>query len=345
VRKALDRVKAALEAGSAYEAQQTVKATSRRLQARGKKGSAYNLLSSAAIALWDGKEFSCALDLGKALLQNCKDDGDVASDDEWFRKCVENVSLLVGAVSWCPPPIDSTTTSIAVRDQVASWAEASSAWAWRLHPFVEDTWRLQDDAGRVVQELQVVHWKNRAAVLYARGRSACGLCELLGDDVLPGEPDCDLYMSRYVLLLLAAAPQGGSASSDESEDLAQQRHLALRAHLAASHDLRRLVMLRLHRLQESGFMKCPLMNFCALLCEVLHMALRQRERLWLQGEQPSLAPQHLAAALRETYGPALEQDPELGELLDRVEVAYLGMRRERPGMGGMLGALMAAMGS
>lgn len=47
----------------------------------------------------------------------------------------------------------------------------------RLHPFVEDTWRLQDDAGRVVQELQVVHWKNRAAVLYARGRSACGLCE------------------------------------------------------------------------------------------------------------------------------------------------------------------------
>lgn len=39
------------------------------------------------------------------------------------------------------------------------------------------------------------------------------------------------------------------------------------------------------------------------------------------------------------------QDPELGELLDRVEVAYLGMRRERPGMGGMLGALMAAMGS
>lgn len=256
--QALDRVKAALEAGSAYEAQQTVKATSRRLQARGKKGSAYNLLSSAAIALWDGKEFSCALDLGKALLQvgksrncnkeksirksscvpnlakgcqnsckqkaltlcclskplqslnagveithltyisnlettvplsllrvgrpglyrtglagilppglssqtrkftqhathgrtcvrqmhcrsdgadfavvvaqNCKDDGDVASDDEWFRKCVENVSLLVGAVSWCPPPIDSTTTSIAVRDQVASWAEASSAWAWR----------------------------------------------------------------------------------------------------------------------------------------------------------------------------------------------------------------------
>lgn len=49
---------------------------------------------------------------------------------------------------------------------------------------------------------------------------------VLGDDVLPGEPDCDLYMSRYVLLLLAAAPQGGSASSDESEDLAQQRHVS-----------------------------------------------------------------------------------------------------------------------
>ncbi len=40
---------------------------------------------------------------------------------------------------------------------------------------------------------------------------------------------------------------------------------------------------------------------------------------------------------------AVAQDPELGELLDRVEGSYLGVHRQQPGMGGMLGALMAAM--
>lgn len=58
------------------------------------------------------------------------------------------------------------------------------------------------------------------------------------------------------------------------------------------------------------------------MAQVLHMALRQRERLWLQGEQPSLAPQHLAAALRETYGPALEQVLRTGAACTQSDLAY-----------------------
>ena len=37
------------------------------------------------------------------------------------------------------------------------------------------------------------------------------------------------------------------------------------------------------------------------------------------------------------------QDPELGELLDRVEEMYLGIKRQQDGMGGMLGALLSSM--
>lgn len=49
------------------------------------------------------------------------------------------------------------------------------------------------------------------------------------------------------------------------------------------------------------------------------------------------------ASFRCLIGRPPAQDPELGELLDRVEGTYLGVHRQQPGMGGMLGALMAAM--
>lgn len=38
---------------------------------------------------------------------------------------------ILSAVRQQPPPGDGSTTSVAVREQAASWAEAAAAWAWR----------------------------------------------------------------------------------------------------------------------------------------------------------------------------------------------------------------------
>ena len=69
MKQAIDSLKESLAAGSAYEGQQTVKATTRRLRSRRKVSSGYALLGEAAVLLWRAGELSCALDLAKALLQ------------------------------------------------------------------------------------------------------------------------------------------------------------------------------------------------------------------------------------------------------------------------------------
>lgn len=49
-------------------------------------------------------------------------------------------------------------------------------------------------------------------------------------------------------------------------------------------------------------------------------------------------------ALRRHYQPALQRDPDLGDLLDAVEETYCGVRRGGGGMDGMLGGLMQMLG-
>ncbi|KIZ06762.1 hypothetical protein MNEG_1190 [Monoraphidium neglectum] len=260
VQKALQRVKAQLDAGAFYEAQQMYKTTYHRYHTRKQLDEAYTVLSEGAVQQLRGGQITCGTELGTMLV-----DAYVADKAPAGPVALGALCDIVRAM-----PAHSAEDAAGV-DACSRFVTAAVKWAHKQGA----------DAGvRELHDLFAQHliaaygWRQlgRASVHFARGADAGAFAAALAGCAAeaPAE-ELDLFAARAVLQTLACAHSSTTGRqlqhADAVLDACKRRPWAGGAPLPDS----------------------PLLHFCQFLLTALQQRSTRLEKLLKAKYGPSLA--------------------------------------------------------
>jgi hypothetical protein len=306
VAKALQRVRAQVEAGAYYEAQQMYKTTYHRYHSRKQHEEAYQVLREGAVQQLRCGQITCGAELGAMLVDAYTEDRVPAAGS-----AVEALADIVRAMPSSSGGVSSSGgdggDAEAAVDTCSRFVTAAVKWAHR---------QGADSAVRQLHDLFAAHlvtaygWRQlgRASAHFARGADADAFAAALAAAAAAApESEADLFLSRAVLQTLACAHPATLGRQLSHAD----------ALLAAA---RRRPWAAGRPLPDS-----PLVHFSGFLLT----ALQQRSA-------------RLVALLRAKYAAALGRDATLEAYLGRVEELYLGVGGGAAG-GGLLAGLLRGL--
>jgi hypothetical protein len=306
VAKALQRVRAQVEAGAFYEAQQMYKTTYHRYHSRKQLEEAYQVLREGAVQQLRSGQVTCGAELGSMLVDAYVEDR-VPATGAPLAALADIVRAMPGGGGGSGGGEGGGTEADADIDACSRFVTAAVKWAHR---------QGADAACRQLHDLFAAHlvaaygWRllGRASPHFARGADADAFAAALASCASAAPPgEADLFLARAVLQTLACAHPAtlGRQLSHADALLAAAR----RRPWAGGRPL------------PDG----PLVHFAGFLLT----ALQQRS-----------AP--LEQLLRAKYAPSLARDPALGAYLGRVEELYLGLGGAGAG-GGLLAGLLRGL--
>ncbi|KAI8471337.1 MAG: hypothetical protein J3K34DRAFT_384754 [Monoraphidium minutum] len=195
VQKALQRVKAQLDAGAFYEAQQMYKTTYHRYHSRKQLEEAYAVLREGAAQQLRAGQITCGAELGAMLVDALAEDRAPADPPA--------LAALSDIVRALPP--DAPADDGAGLDAVSRFVAAGLKWAHKQG--ADAGVRALHDlfAGRL---LAAYGWRQlgRASMHYARGADADAFAAALASCAAAAPPgEQELFVARAVLQTLACA--------------------------------------------------------------------------------------------------------------------------------------------
>lgn len=198
VQKALQRVKAQVEAGAFYEAQQMYKTTYHRYHSRKQLDESYQVLREGAVQQLRSGQITCGTELGTMLVTAYTEDKVPGTDAN-----VESLCHIVRAMP--SAPTSDGGDDDATVDACSRFVSAAVKWAHK---------QGNDPGVRQLHDLFASHllaaygWQQlaRASMHLARGDDAAGFAAALAACSAAAPPgEQDLFVARAVLQTLACA--------------------------------------------------------------------------------------------------------------------------------------------
>jgi hypothetical protein len=285
VQKSLDKIRAQVEAGAYYEAQQMYKTVYHRYRARKALADSYEVLVQGAVQQLASKQVTCGIELGQLLVEAYKTDKAQASPETLgaLQQIVQALPLLGTPSSSSSSSGDAADTAAQI-DPCSSFVMAAMKWAYK------------QGAADAVRSMHTTFglwlWRNwgwqvlgRASLHLCRGSDPAAFAAVLQQSMTLAAPsEQDLFIARAVLQTLASG----------HPDTKQQQLAHAQALLAA---------LQQNQQQPAAGDKASLLiHFASFLLQAL-----------------ALGSQELVQLLGVKYASALERDPALGAYLEKVQ--------------------------
>lgn len=205
VAKAVLKLKASIDAGNSYEAQQMLKTVYHRFRMRDQLGDAYQLLEEGACMQLGRGQFNCGLELALLLAE------DYSSD----KLPVSEVAIqrLITILRAWPTGDEATEES----EGATRFIGAALKWCRSCGDRGEDSALLHDSLAKYLWE--TLNIKGLAAVTahFARGRDYYSFAAIIFEAAAQGSPEEeDLFLARALLQTLLIGPAGRSAAAAEA---------------------------------------------------------------------------------------------------------------------------------